>query len=66
MVSTWRKPRKFFSNLKKQKATNTTVRHLMTPRTLLTFKRSSLAYVNFTKTFLKRMSVNQIQKGYRF
>ena len=29
MVSTWRKTDKFFSNLEKQKAINTTVRHLI-------------------------------------
>ena len=29
-------------------------------------KRSTLAYVNFTKIFLKRISLNQIRKGNRF
>ena len=29
-------------------------------------KRSTLVYVNFTKTFSKRMSLNQIRKGNRF
>ena len=38
----------------------------MTTKTLLILRRSTLAYVNFTKTFLKRMSLNQIRRGNRF
>ena len=59
------KPTKSFLNLEKQKDIQTKVRHLP-PKTLLTIKRSMLAYVNFTKTFLKRMSLNQIRKRNRF
>ena len=54
---------KFILNLEKQKGINTTVRLLMT---LFIIKRSMLAYVSFTKTFSKRMSLNQIQKRNRF
>ena len=58
------KPTKFFLNLEKQKAINTTVRHLIgDAKDITDLKRSTLAYVNFTKSFLKRMSLNQIRKG---
>ena len=60
------KPTKFILNLEKQKGINTTVRLLMTPKILFIIKRSMLAYVSFTKTFSKRMSLNQIQKRNRF
>ena len=61
------KPTKFFLNLEKRKAINTTVRHLIDDgKDILTLKRSALAYVNFTKTFLKRKSLNQIRKRNRF
>ena len=60
------KPTKFILNLEKQKGINTTVRLLMTPKTLFIIKRSMLAYVSFTKIFSKRMSLNQIQKRNRF
>ena len=61
------KPAKFFLNLEKRKAINTTVRHLIDDgKDILTLKRSTLAYVNFTKTFLKRKSINQIRKRNRF
>ena len=36
------------------------------PKTLLTIKRSTLAFVNFTKIFSKRMFVDQILKRNRF
>ena len=45
------KPTKFFLNLEKQKAINTRVRQLMTLKTLLTLKTSTLVYVNFKKPF---------------
>ena len=60
------KPTKFILNLEKQKGINTTVRLLMTPKILFIIKRSMLAYVSFTKTFSKRMFLNQIQKRNRF
>ena len=50
------KPTKFFLNLEKQKAINTTVRHLIDDdRDITDLKEIN---VNFTKTFLKRMSLN--------
>ena len=51
-------------NLEKQKAINATVRHLMmTAKTLLTLKRSTLAYLNFTKNlFEKNVSKSDLQK----
>ena len=45
MVSTWRK-------------TGKVLFESMTAKAVQTLKRSMLAYVNFTKTFLKRMSLN--------
>ena len=60
------KPTKFFLNLEKQKPINTRVRQLMTLKTLLTLKTSTLVYVNFKKAFLNRMSSNQIRKRNRF
>ena len=50
------KPTKFFLNLEKQKAINITVRHLIDDdRDITDLKEIN---VNFTKTFLKRMSLN--------
>ena len=67
MVSTWRKPDKVLFESWNQKATNTTERHLINDdKDITELKRSTLAYVNFTKIFLKRISLNQIRKGNRF
>ena len=50
------KSARFFLNLEKQKAINTTVRHLIDDdRDITDLKEIN---VNFTKTFLKRMSLN--------
>ena len=60
------KPTKFVWNIEKQKAINTKVRHLIDIKTLVTLTRSTLAYVNFAKTFLKRMFLNLDRKGNGF
>ena len=67
MVYTWRKTDKVLFNLEKQKAINTTVRHLINDdKDITDLKEITLVYANFTKIFLKAMSLNQIQKGNRF
>ena len=67
MVYTWRKTDKVIFNLEKQKAINTTVRHLINDdKDITDLKEITLVYANFTKIFLKAMSLNQIRKGNRF
>ena len=67
MVYTWRKTDKVLFNLEKQKAINTTVRHLINDdKDIIDLKEITLVYANFTKIFLKAMSLNQIRKGNRF
>ena len=62
------KPTKFFLNLEKQKAINTTVRHLIDNDNDITdLKEINACICKFYKNlFLKRMFLNQIQKGYQF
>ena len=67
MVYTWRKTDKVLFNLEKQKAINTTVRHLINDdKDITDLKEITLVYANFTKIFLKAMSLNQVRKGNRF
>ena len=55
MVSTWGKPAKFFLNLKKQKAINTTVRHLNVDIKVITDLKEIKAYIcKFSKKKLKK------------
>ena len=59
MVSTWRKTKKFFLNLEKQKAINTTLRHLIdNDKDITDPKEINDCICKFYKTFLKTMSLN--------
>ena len=61
------KPTKFFLNLEKQKAINTTVRHLIDDAKDITdLKKINACICKFKKVFLKRMSLNQILKRNSF
>ena len=62
MVSTWRK---FFFNLEKQKAINTTVRHLIEDsKDIADFKESMLTYVinAYICKFRKNLSIKNVSK----
>ena len=61
------KPTKFFLNLEKQKAINTTVRHLIDDDKDITDLKEINAYIcKFYKNLFKKMSINQIWNRNRF
>ena len=61
------KPTKFFLKVEKQKAINTTVRHLIDDgKDITNLKEINACISEFYKNFLKRMSLNQIRKRNRF
>ena len=61
------KPAKFFFNLEKQKAINTTVRHLIDDdKDITDLKEINACICNFYKNLFKRISLNQSRKGNRF
>ena len=56
------KPKKFFLNLEKQKAINTTVRHLIDDdEDINDLKKINACICKFYKDLFKKMSLNQIQ-----
>ena len=61
------KPTKSFSNLEKQKAIHTTVRHLIDDdKDMTDLKEINACICNFYKNLFKRISLNQSRKGNRF